>query len=206
MDDDTCKISPSALALASKRSHAGGVPSSEKAETATGTSKAEAYAAVTLALDRFFTGYPVDVVGRMSTIVAFLRLYFPRFFFCGFYTVPSPGARTLFIGPYSGNGHVLACGVISFEKGVCGTAAHEGVTQVVPDVRELDNYISCDEDTLSEIVVPVFGRSAHNEADASGASDSPRRLIAILDIDADVVGSFDEVDRVNLEAMMARYF
>jgi L-methionine (R)-S-oxide reductase len=202
--DDTCKISPSALALASKRSHAGGVSSSEKAETATGSSKAEAYADATKALDRFFAGYAVDTVGRMSTIVAFLRLYFPRFFFCGFYTVPSPGARMLFIGPYSGNGHVLACGVIPFEKGVCGTAAHEGVTQVVPDVRLLDNYISCDEDTLSEIVVPVFGRNAHNEADVSG--DSPRRLIAILDIDADVVGSFDEVDRVSLEAMMARYF
>lgn len=39
--------------------------------------------------------------------------------------------------------------------GVCGTAVKEGKNQVISDVRELDNYLSCSTQTRSEIVVLI---------------------------------------------------
>lgn len=58
--------------------------------------------------------------------------------FVGFYPVLVPD-KTLQIGPYQG--HVLACGLIEYGKGVCGTAAATNTTQIVDDVSKCDNYI-----------------------------------------------------------------
>jgi L-methionine (R)-S-oxide reductase len=42
-------------------------------------------------------------------------------------------------------------------RGVCGTAALEKKeTIIVPDVDKFPGHIACDEDSRSEIVVPVF--------------------------------------------------
>ena len=60
-----------------------------------------------------------------------------------------------------------------------------------------------DEETLSEIVVPVFGGAYHNEPPA--APDAPKKLIAVLDIDGDAVGAFDEEDARELAALCARF-
>ncbi len=60
------------------------------------------------------------------------------------------------------------------------------------------------QETKSEIVVPVFGRNYHNEPEA--AADAPRKLIAVLDIDGDAVGAFDEEDKAALEGLLARLF
>ena len=56
-------------------------------------------------------------------------------------------------------------------------------TEIVSDVREYPNYIPCDEETLSEIVIPVF---------------KGEEVYGVLDIDSGKVGAFDEVDNVNL--------
>lgn len=40
-------------------------------------------------------------------------------------------------------------------RGVCGTAVAENANQVVPDVRELGNYLACSLKTRSEIVVLI---------------------------------------------------
>jgi GAF domain-containing protein len=56
-------------------------------------------------------------------------------------------------------------------------------------VNAFPGHIACDSRSASEIVVPVF--------DASG------RLIAVLDIDSQRLGSFDAVDQEELEALVA---
>lgn len=199
--------------------------------TLCGRTKAETYAAISAALDKFLTKYPVDLAGRMATLNSFLYANFPRMNFVGFYTVKTPGAE-LQIGPYQGE--VLACGTIAFGKGVCGTVAASGTTAVIPDVRAVENYIACaypllihphpvthaaaarrappnlhysthpgDEETLSEIVVPVFSGAYHNEPPAG--PDAPKKLIAVLDIDGDAVGAFDEEDARELAALCARF-
>ena len=187
----------------------------ERAPLAPDAKRAE-YARMEKALGKFFDKYPVDSVGRMATVSSFLRLHFPRNVFCGFYTVARGEPRRLQIGPYNGNGVVLACGLIDFGKGVCGACAAARTTQVVPDVREFPGYIACDEESLSEIVVPVFGRNRHDEPDApaaegaaegaAGAAAGERELTAVLDLDADIVGAYDEVDRECLERICARCF
>ena len=121
----------------------------------------------------------------------------------GFYTARAPGAPLL-VGPYTGNGHVLACGSIAWGRGVCGAAAAAGAPVVVANVAAFPGYISCDEDTKSEVVVPVFGRAyADGRAAAAGG---PPELIAVLDVDADVVGAFDDEDVAGLTAVLADAF
>lgn len=207
--EELCAIPPSALAIASRRSRepparGPAAPVSAVLVGGAAAGKPAAYAAVRRALAAFYRGYPdVDVAGRMATVAAFLRAYFPRFFFVGFYTASAPG-EPLRIGPYTGNGHVLACGSIGWGRGVCGAAAAAGAPVVVRDVAAFPGYISCDEDTQSELVVPVFGRAFHDGRRAPEGARAP--LIAVLDVDADVVGAFDDEDVAGLEAVLADAF
>ncbi len=120
-----------------------------------------------------------DLVASMTTICAILRANF-GFFWVGFYRVV-PGEELL-IGPYQGT---LGCLHIPFGKGVCGVAARARRTLIVPNVHEFPGHIACDPNSKSEIVVPVFDRSGE--------------LMAVLDIDSDSYGSFDEIDRRYLE-------
>lgn len=128
-----------------------------------------------------------DQVALMATIACELYHSDDRFDWVGFYRVTAPGM--LKIGPYQG-GH--GCLQIPFERGVCGAAARERRTQLVPDVDAFPGHIACASSTRSEIVVPVF--------DAAGD------VIAVLDIDSDRPDAFDAVDQAALEVMMAEIF
>ena len=44
---------------------------------------------------------------------------------------------------------------IAVGKGICGTAVAEKVNQNVPDVRKVENYLSCNPDVQSELVVLI---------------------------------------------------
>lgn len=94
------------------------------------------------------------------------------------------------MGPYQGP--LIACGQIAFGKGVCGAAAAQRCTQVVDDVTKIENYIACDEETRSEIVVPVTHPVTGD-------------LHSVLDIDSASVAAFDEVDRACLERIVQEF-
>jgi len=127
---------------------------------------------------------PLTDVAKMATISSVLHTEFPYWTFCGFYSVISPSL--LEIGPYQG--HVLACTHIRFGKGVCGTVASSQETLIVDDVLTYPNYIACDAETRSEIVVPVTQNGT---------------LIAVLDIDAPTVAEFSQdVDQLFLEKIV----
>jgi len=123
-----------------------------------------------------------DLIAVMATVVCELHHHFENFHWTGFYRVVQ--AELLKIGPYQG-GH--GCLQIPFDKGVCGAAARLRQTQIVPDVRDFPGHIACSPTTRSEIVVPVI--------------DSNGNLIAVLDIDSDQIGSFDHIDKINLEQL-----
>lgn len=125
-----------------------------------------------------------DEIAVMATVAAELRHAFPQFHWVGFYRVVKPGL--LKVGPYQG-GH--GCLAIPFERGVCGRCAREKATQVVADVSQVPYHIACASTTRSEIVVPLL--------DARG------EVRAVLDIDSDLPGAFDQVDRAALEALAA---
>jgi GAF domain-containing protein len=126
-----------------------------------------------------------DDIAGMATISSMIH-YSLHHLWTGFYRVVSPSL--LRVGPYQGS---LGCLEIAFGKGVCGTAAAERRTIVVPDVSRFPGHIACDARAKSEIVVPVVDRS--------GA------LIAVLDVDSERRATFDQVDADGLERIV-RWF
>lgn len=125
-----------------------------------------------------------DPIAGMATTSALLHHAFGHLW-TGFYRVVEPGAL-LRVGPYQGS---LGCLDITFGRGVCGTAAAECRTIVVPDVHEFPGHITCDPRSRSEIVVPVLNADGE--------------LIAVLDIDSSEPDGFGDVDRDGLEALVA---
>jgi GAF domain-containing protein len=73
---------------------------------------------------------------------------------------------------------------IPIGQGVCGTAVAQNSNQVISDVRELDNYLSCSLETRSEIVVLI-----HLDGEILGQ----------IDIDGHEVGTFKREDEKFLE-------
>jgi L-methionine (R)-S-oxide reductase len=125
-----------------------------------------------------------DDVTAMATCAAVLHEALPQSSWTGFYRVVAPGQ--LRIGPYQGP---IGCLEIPFDRGVCGAAATRGHTLIVDDVHSFPDHIACDASARSEIVVPLF--------------DASENLVAVLDIDSREVAAFDDVDRQELERLVA---
>ena len=123
-----------------------------------------------------------DWVSAMATVVCELHHRFDHFHWTGFYRVAAPGL--LKIGPYQG-GH--GCIEIDFDRGVCGAAARERRTQLIPDVHAFEGHIACSSSSQSEIVVPVITPEGE--------------LLAVLDVDSDLLAAFDEIDQEHLEGL-----
>lgn len=107
----------------------------------------------------------------------------------------------LILGPFQGK---VACQIILFGKGVCGTAAAQRKTQVVANVHEFPGHIACDGGTLSEIVVPIVIKPKKKNsggADKNGKENESDKdvVIGVIDIDSLELNSFDEIDQKYLE-------
>ena len=98
---------------------------------------------------------------------------------CGFYLADN---ETLFLGPFQGD---VACTVIPFNKGVCGYAARNKETIIVPNVNEFEGHIACSSLSKSEIVVPIIVNN---------------QVKAVIDIDSPIFDRFHEEEKQLLEA------
>ena len=127
-----------------------------------------------------------DEIAKMASVSCVLGHEMAGFFWTGFYRMVQ---GELVVGPYQGT---VGCLRIQVGRGVCGAAAETGETQVVPNVHEFPGHIACDARSQSEIVVPVTNVAGE--------------LIAVLDIDSEELGNFDEVDREELEEIVNRVF
>ena len=114
-----------------------------------------------------------DLIANMANMVAALQMTF-NWLWVGFYIVRG---EQLVLGPFQGP---IACTRINKGKGVCGTAWQSGAIQLVPDVEQFPGHIACSSLSKSEIVLPV--RNAIGE------------IIAVLDIDSEMLNQFDEID------------
>lgn len=148
-----------------------------------GTPRAEAYERLAEMQALLLEGSD-DVIAGMATTATLLHHAFGHLW-TGFYRVVVPDTL-LRVGPYQGS---LGCQEIRFGRGVCGTAAAERRTVVVPDVHAFPGHIACDARSRSEIVVPVF--------DAHGA------LLAVLDIDSPEPAAFGDDDEAGLARLVA---
>lgn len=122
-----------------------------------------------------------DTIANMANVAAMIHATF-GFWWTGFYRVVG---EELVLGPFQGP---LACSRIRYGRGVCGTAWKEGTTQVVPDVELFPGHIACSSLSRSEIVVPVW---------------SDEEIVAVLDIDSEHLATFDQVDKLWLERIVA---
>ena len=147
--------------------------------------KARAYAELQGHSDAILDGVD-DEVTAMATLAALVHHAFGHLW-TGFYRVVEPG-QLLRVGPYQGS---LGCLEIAFGRGVCGNAAADTKTLIVPDVEKYPGHIACDARARSEIVVPVFGRQGD--------------LIAVLDVDSDRLDAFDGEDARGLERLVSRF-
>ena len=150
--------------------------------------KAERYAELAEEIAAVLDG-EASGLARMATVAAMLAQSFEHFFWTGFYLVDPQRPDQLIVGPYQGT---LGCLRIAFGQGVCGAAAAQGATQIVPDVDAFSGHIACDARSRSEIVVPVFGQD--------------RRLLGVLDVDSTELAAFDETDALWLERLLGQTF
>ncbi len=146
--------------------------------------KVEKYGECLLKLGGLLEGEGDEIV-KMASIASVLHGAFEGFYWTGFYR--NLGGE-LVIGPYQGT---PACLRIGMGRGVCGTAAETGETQVVEDVHAFPGHIACDARSASEIVVPVT---------VGG------EVIAVLDVDSTMLHYFDSVDAEYLEMIVSRFF
>jgi len=150
--------------------------------------KAERYAAAAEEVAAVLAGEP-NLTARLATVAAMLAAAFESYFWTGFYLVDPDRPEELVVGPYQGT---LGCLRIAFGRGVCGAAAADRRTVIVPDVEAFPGHIACDARSKSEIVVPVFA--------ADGA------LIGVLDVDSTELAAFDGEDAAGLERILAETF
>ena len=122
-----------------------------------------------------------DEIALMANIAALIHDRF-HFWWTGFYRVVG---RDLVLGPFQGP---VACTRIAYGRGVCGTAWKERRTIIVDDVEKFKGHIACSSASRSEIVVPIFRNG---------------EMYAELDIDSEKLATFDEIDKLYLEKIVA---
>ena len=122
-----------------------------------------------------------DMIANMANICAALKFGF-NFLWVGFYIVKND---VLVLGPFQGP---IACTRILKGKGVCGTAWNKKEIIIVEDVDAFPGHISCSSLSKSEIVIPLF--------------DKTENVFAVLDVDSDSYGLFDEVDALYLNKII----
>lgn len=142
--------------------------------------KAEKYETVTPQIRSLVTGEP-DLVANLANVAAVLKEVF-GFFWVGFYLVKD---GELVLGPFQGP---LACTRIALGKGVCGAAAAQKESLLVPDVDQFPGHIACSSLSKSEVVIPLLRNG---------------EVLGVLDVDSDQLDDFDQTDLKGLEAIVA---
>lgn len=146
------------------------------AQRFTDSSKPAAYRELNRQLEALLQGER-DGLANCANLAALLYELLPELNWAGFYFWRG---QELVLGPFQGR---VACVRIALGRGVCGTAARERRTIVVPDVHAFPGHIACDARSRSEIVVPLLDGDA---------------LLGVLDLDSPVEGRFDQDDAEGL--------
>lgn len=123
-----------------------------------------------------------NLIANCANTASILYNSLPDLNWAGFYLFDG---TELVLGPFHGN---PACIRISMGKGVCGWAAAERRTVIVPDVAEFPGHIACDANSRSEIVIPLVKDAA---------------LLGVMDLDSPILDRFKDDDARGLEEIAA---
>jgi len=139
------------------------------------------YAELVTAADGLTKDEP-DGIANMANLAALIWQIVPDLNWAGFYRRVGD---ELVLGPFCGK---PACIRIPLGRGVCGTAAATGTTQLVPDVHAFPGHIACDAESRSELVVPVIRGD---------------EVIAVLDLDSPLPARFGPEEQAGFERVAA---
>lgn len=127
---------------------------------------------------KFLLAKDDNLISNLSNFTAAIKDTFDKVSWVGFYLFDG---KKLYLGPFQGK---VACTTIEIGKGVCGTAALNRETIIVPDVNQFPGHIFCDSSSKSEIVIPLVKNN---------------HLVGVLDLDSHQYNSFGMTDKKYLE-------
>jgi len=116
----------------------------------------------------------------LKNVVNYLFEKFNHYNWVGIYFVEG---KDLVLGPWKGP-HATEHTRIPIGKGICGSAAANGKTEVINNVSSDDRYLACFVTTKSEIVVPIKKND---------------KILGEIDIDSDKREAFTKKDEIFLE-------
>ena len=154
--------------------------SGKRLAVSTNNAKPKLYANLVVQLLSLLKGEH-DLIANAANFSALLFNSLPNVNWAGFYFLQG---EELVLGPFQGN---PACVRIPMGQGVCGVAAQQCETIIVPNVHEFPGHIACDIASNSEIVVPLF---------------DGERLLGVLDLDSPTIGRFDDQDAEGLNELV----
>ena len=131
--------------------------------------KSSLYADLLLQARGLFEGER-DAGANSANLSALIFHGLPELNWSGFYWMKTDG---LVLGAFQG---MPACVRIGLGKGVCGSAARDRKTIVVPDVDAFPGHIACDSASRSEIVIPLIRGGI---------------VLGVLDVDSPKLARFD---------------
>jgi GAF domain-containing protein len=112
-----------------------------------------------------------DPLAPLGSAVKYVASLSPRYHWVGIYVLKG---KSLVLGPFIGS--ETEHQKIPVGTGVCGTAVAENRDMNVPDVTAVDNYLACNVETRSELVVLI--------------RDSKGKVLGQIDIDSHLAGAF----------------
>lgn len=131
-----------------------------------------------------------DLTANASQFSALVYSAIADLNWAGFYLL-RPGkkgdAKELLVGPFQGK---VACARIPFGRGVCGAAAQQRTTQLVPDVHAFPGHIACDSASNAEIVIPLIRDG---------------EVLGVFDIDSPTLNRFSVEDQAGLESLVEAF-
>ena len=142
--------------------------------------KGEQYAVLAAQLRELLKG-EYDFIANAANFSALVFNALPDVSWAGFYLLHE---NELVLGPFQGK---PACVRIPLGSGVCGFAAKQGETVIVPNVHEFPGHIACDSESNSEIVIPLF---------------DGERVRGVFDVDSTKLRRFDEWDAEGLNELV----
>lgn len=116
----------------------------------------------------------------LKDVVDFLYKNYDHYSWVGIYLIEGDD---LVLGPWMGQ-QATEHTKIPIGKGICGSAAASGKTEIISDVKADDRYLACFISTKSEIVVPIKKEG---------------KILGEIDIDSDIKDAFTFEDKEFLE-------
>ena len=145
-----------------------------------GSAKGQGYAQLVKQLRSLLKG-EYDFIANTANFSSLVYNSLPDINWAGFYLLQD---HELVLGPFQGK---PACVRIPVGKGVCGFAAKQCETVIVPNVSEFPGHIACDPASKSEIVIPLF---------------DGERVLGVLDVDSASLARFDDQDAEGLNELV----